>query len=287
MHRLAICLFYGFCFSVSSAFAEKPTYDKSNHNLFCPVPDNKLREMSTDRPDKTEGPFTVDPGHYQIEFDIATYTYKRNKRDDTRTNSYTIFAPNLRIGLLDNLEMNLIFTSFNSVKIKDMQTGITTKNQGFDDTVIRLKYNFWGTEGKDKTAFGIIPFVKIPTNQDELGNKFYDGGVLLPLDIKLTDKLGVGVMTGVEYNRADNVDKHAFNFINSASFGYDCTEKLGNFVEIYTERSNEPNSRWIVTADFGTTYTLTDNWQIDAGAYVGLTPEADDITPFVGMSIRF
>lgn len=287
MRWLSLGLFYSFCLYTSPALAEKATYDKSKHHLFCPVPDDKLREMSTDRTDKTEGPFTIDPGHYQIEFDMATYTYKRNKRDDTRTNSYTIFAPNLRIGLLDNLEMNFIFTSFNSVKVKDMQTGITTKNQGFDDTVVRLKYNFWGNEGKDKTAFGIIPFAKIPTNQGGLGNRSYDGGILLPLDIKLTDKLGVGVMTGVEYNRGDNVNKHVFNFINSASLGYDFTEKLGSFLEIYTERSNEPGSRWSVTADFGTTYAITDNWQIDAGAYVGLTPEADDITPFIGMSVRF
>lgn len=259
MHRLVLCFLYNIGLYAYPAFADKPVYDKSGYNLFCPVPDNKLREMSTDRPDKTEGPFTIDAGHYQIEFDMATYTYHKDKRDNTRTNSYTVFAPNLRVGLLHNLELDLILSSFNSVRTKDDTTGITTKNQGFGDTLVRLKYNFWGNEGKGKTALGIIPFIKVPTNQGGLGNRSYDGGILLPLDIELTDKLGLGVMTGVEYNRGDNVGKHVFNFINSASFGYDFTEKFGSFVEFYTERSNEPGSRWIITADFGATYALTDN----------------------------
>ena len=41
--------------------------DKSDYTLFNPTPRDRLREMSTDRPDKTESPFTVDAGHFQIE----------------------------------------------------------------------------------------------------------------------------------------------------------------------------------------------------------------------------
>lgn len=287
MYRLIICFLGCFGIYASPILAKQPVTDKSKYNLFCPVPHEKLREMSTDRPDKTEGPLTIDPGHYQLEFDMATYTYNKNKSDNTRTNSYTVFAPNLRIGLLHNLELSLVLPSFNSVKTKDDTAGTTTKNQGVGDTFVRLKYNFWGNDGNDKTAFGVIPFVKIPTNQDQLGNRSYDGGLLFTLGIDLANNFGLGLMSGAEYNRGDQVDKHVFNFINSASLGYDFTEKFSSFVELYTERSNEPGSRWIVTADFGATYALTDYWQIDAGAYVGLTPTADNITPFIGMSLRF
>ena len=37
-----------------------------------------MREMSTDRPDKTESPYTVDAGHFQVEMDVLTYSYDRN-----------------------------------------------------------------------------------------------------------------------------------------------------------------------------------------------------------------
>ena len=32
-----------------------------------------MREMSTDRPDKTESPYTVDAGHFQIEWDLFNF----------------------------------------------------------------------------------------------------------------------------------------------------------------------------------------------------------------------
>ena len=49
--------------------------DKSGYNLFNPTPDKYMREMSPDRPDKTDSPFTVDAGHFQLEMDFANFTY--------------------------------------------------------------------------------------------------------------------------------------------------------------------------------------------------------------------
>src|SRR5881396_2721309 len=51
--------------------------DKSQYTLLNPPPREWMREMSTDRPDKTESAFTVDAGHFQVEADILSYTYDR------------------------------------------------------------------------------------------------------------------------------------------------------------------------------------------------------------------
>jgi len=40
---------------------------KSRYTLFNPTPRELVREMNTDRPDKTESPYTPDAGHFQIE----------------------------------------------------------------------------------------------------------------------------------------------------------------------------------------------------------------------------
>ena len=45
--------------------------DKSKYHLFHPTPDRLLRDLSTDRPDLTESPYTVDAGHFQIETDFV------------------------------------------------------------------------------------------------------------------------------------------------------------------------------------------------------------------------
>ena len=41
--------------------------DKSSYNLFNPTPDQYMREMSPDRPDKTDSPFSVDAVNLQLE----------------------------------------------------------------------------------------------------------------------------------------------------------------------------------------------------------------------------
>ncbi len=51
--------------------------------------------------------------------------------------------------------------------------------------------------------------------------------------------------------------------------------------------STSPNADWIGTFAFGTTYKLTRNIQLDAGVNLGVTRSADDVNPFVGLSVRY
>src|SRR2546423_6881645 len=57
--------------------AERPMVDKSRYTLFNPTPRSLMRELSADRPDITETPYTVDAGHFQLEMDILRYSYDR------------------------------------------------------------------------------------------------------------------------------------------------------------------------------------------------------------------
>src|SRR5580698_8340444 len=59
--------------------------DKSIYDLFNPVPENLMRDLSPDRPDVTESPFTVDAGHYQLEMDFANFTYDKAGGTTTKT----------------------------------------------------------------------------------------------------------------------------------------------------------------------------------------------------------
>ena len=55
--------------------------DKSGYNLFNPTPDQYMREISPDRPDKTESPYTLDAGHFMLEMDFANYTYNQPRHN--------------------------------------------------------------------------------------------------------------------------------------------------------------------------------------------------------------
>jgi hypothetical protein len=73
--------------------------DKSSYNLFNPVPENLMRDLSPDRPDVTESPYTVDAGHYQLEMDFANFTYDKTAGTTPKAWDVGDFTTRLKINL--------------------------------------------------------------------------------------------------------------------------------------------------------------------------------------------
>lgn len=258
--------------------------DKRGFNLFNPTPDNLLREMATDRPDKTESAYSVDAGHYQIEMDLLSYTYDRS---DAETVKALAIAPiNLKIGVLNNVDLQLIAESYNIQRTKDRSTNSSTRLSGFGDLLLRCKTNLWGNDG-GPTALAVMPFVKIPTNQNGLGNRAVEGGVIFPFAMDLPNDWGFGAQAEVDHLQdSDSSDYHQ-EFINTVTVSHDIVGQLAGYVELFSNVSTESGSKWIATFDFGFTYALTRDIQLDAGMNIGLTSAADDFNPFIGLSMRY
>src|SRR3954465_15329058 len=147
--RRAACAIAFFGLILFSAMAEDRP-DKSGSHLFPPTPQSSMREMETDRPDKTESPITVDAGHFQLEMDLATYTSDRAKHE--KRAEWGIAPINLKVGLLNNLDLQLVVETYNIEKTKDRDTGQTMRAEGFGDITLRAKVNVWGNES-GQTAF--------------------------------------------------------------------------------------------------------------------------------------
>ncbi len=273
---------------VAAEDAAQPLPDKRRYNLFNPTPREYLRELNTDRPDKTESPYTVDAGHVQVEMDLVSYTHDRDRSGggDTRTGAFAIAPVNLKVGLLNNVDFQVVLGTYTHVRMDDRATGTVEKMSGFGDVTTRLKVNFWGNDG-GPTALGLMPIVKFPTNQDGLGNKAVEGGVILPFVVALPGKWDMGLMTQANLLRSDADRRYHPSFVNSITFGHNIVGKLGGYVEFFSTVSTERGSRWVGTVDFGLTYGLTENIQLDAGVNIGVTKSADDLNLFVGLSRRF
>src|SRR5687768_14233073 len=85
----------------SQLFADEPA-DKSQYTIWNPTPRELMREMSTDRPDKTESAYTVDAGHFQIETDVLGYSEDRHSGSNERVKGWSFFNANLKVGLCNN-----------------------------------------------------------------------------------------------------------------------------------------------------------------------------------------
>lgn len=257
--------------------------DKSHFHLFHPTPREQMREMSTDRPDQTESPYTVDAGHVQVEMDLVNYTHDRDS--GVTAESLTIAPINFKLGLLNNVDVQFVVDSYVCEKTKTAPFP-STKAQGTGDLQTRLKVNLWGNDGGE-TAFAVMPFIKWPTASSALSNGKVEGGVILPLGISLGERFGLGLMTEVDFLRDPVGGGDQLDYVNSITLSCDVTEQLGLYVEFFSVVSEATGSDLVGQFDLGATFGLTPDVQLDAGVNIGVTESAPDWQPFAGLTIRF
>jgi len=251
----------------------------------CGSPLYAGRELTSDRPDATESPFTVEPGRAQLEASFAAYTQDRHnpEREDILVTTWSYAPVNLRVGLTPRAEVQVMVDSFTETKIDERIAGGQERVRGFGDVTLRAKWNFWGNDG-GTTAFGVMPFVKLPTAKRGLGNDALEGGVILPFAADFGGGWGFGAMTELDVirNRAD--DGHTAAWINTATLSRELTRRLGMFVELACEVGE---GRPVWGANSGFTWAVNEDLQLDVGVNMGLTRSADDLTLFTGFVKRF
>jgi len=252
---------------------------KARYTLFDPTPRNLMRELSPDRPDKTESPHTVDAGHFQLEMDLANFSRDRHERVE----AWNVAPFNLKAGLLSNVDFQIVFDNYlysrNRAEAPRVRSGV-------GDLTTRLKVNLWGNDG-GRTAFALMPFVKFPTHTDSLGNRGTEGGLILPLAIELPGEWGMGLMTEVDVLRNGSGGGYHAEFVNSITVSHAIVGNLGGYLEFFSAVSTEHAQDWVGTVDCGLTYKINDDVQLDGGVNVGVSRAAEDINPFVGLTWRF
>jgi hypothetical protein len=198
----------------------------------------------------------------------------------------SIAPMNLKVGLWNNLDFQLVLQTYTSIRTHDRTRGRVQESRGFGDILMRLKVNLWGNDG-GATALAVMPYGKFPTNQDELGNDAVEGGVIVPFAAELPYGWSVELMTQFDWLQNGEGGSYHAESVNSISFGHDLIGRLAGYVEFFSVVSAESGARWIGTFDVGFTYGLTEDINLDAGVNVGVTRSADDINPFIGISWRF
>lgn len=242
----------------------------------------QTRELSTDRPDRTESAYTVPAGKWQLEMDVANWTHSEDAGVKVDTVSVAPF--NLKYGISNDTDIQFVIAPYTRSKVSGLGPDDTV--DGFGDVTVRVKHNIWGNDG-GSTAFAIMPFVTFPTAKDAFGGSGdVEGGVILPLSFSLSDTVGAGVMVQVNALK-DSSDDYAAEYVVSGTVGFDVTDKIGAYVELYASKFDDIGQKTQATFDVGVTYSPEDELQFDAGANFGLNDNTDDVQVFVGVSRRW
>lgn len=264
--------------------------DKSPYSLFNPTPGRLMREMTTDRPDTTESPFTIDAGHVQIETNVFGYARSRPDVDGSTTESYDFAITNIRIGLTNDAEIGFVWQPYGSVRKHQAVAAGALQQSGIGGVDIRGKINLWGNDTIEETgsALALLPFVSLPTDEaNGISPEHVEGGLIVPLALALPHKFGLGLNGGVVWLRDDDAAGYHAEYLATASLAYEWSDRLGTYYEVAATFNTEDPHGEIVVLGTGVTYAVMDNLQLDAGVNFGITDAADRINPFIGASTRF
>jgi hypothetical protein len=243
------------------AFAADAPPDKDDYTIFDPTPDALLRRFNTDRPAKANSPYTADTGHFQIETDVAVYSY--GKAGGTQSQDWTVFDPKLKLGLNDTIDAELRVTPFEFSRTKS--AGSTVSLDGWGDTYARLKVNVLGDDEGD-VAVALLPYIELPTARSGLGNDQVEGGVILP--VSASAPLGFTVIFMPEFDDLKNTGNDGYHgavdFLINVSHQLDA--KWTMYSEFFTTQSLANHDKPIYTLDEALNYAVTPNLQLDSAA---------------------
>ena len=266
---------------MSPTIAVSAADEATTYTFLNPTPREKMRDLSTDRPDTTESPYTVDAGHIQVEIEALSWT-RDNVGDETTT---TVNAnANIKLGLNERCDVQAVIEPFRNVRTSG--GGANFNETGLGDLTFRLKYNLWGDNGGE-SAFAIMPFVTLPTHSDRLdANRDTEGGIILPLAVDLGQGWDMGVMLELDFVRNTNDNGYVAQWLQSITLSHAIVGDLGGFAEVVNITNAQDDVGGQSYFNCGATYGFNADTQFDFGTNIGLTEASDDIRLFIGVSVR-
>jgi hypothetical protein len=258
-------LIFGFTLTTISSFCQAP------YSLFNPVPKSDMRIFSIDRPDVTESPMTVDAGHFQFEGDL----YKWRKIYQTNApRTVNVMNGLYKLGLTPRWDIHLGIELYNIYQNSEGRT----LEKGYGNTMIRLKYNFWGNDGETRSALGMIPYVILPTSKLDDDASF---GVGFPFSYELGEQMSAGGQFQFDF-LPDGQGSYDFNYLQTIVIGGAVVGPFDYFLEGVAIFSEGPS---IFSLNGGILYNISPNVKIDVATNLGLVEEAAS-NVFLGLSFR-
>lgn len=210
--------------------------------------------------------------------------WSRDDEDGVRVERFAGAAINLKYGLSDSSDLQFIVEPYVSERVR---TGsATAATSGIGDTTIRWKVNMRGNDS-DNLAWALMPFVKLPTARDALGNGRVEGGLILPVAFDLNARWGCGLIVALDGVRDEADDNYRMALVTTATVATEIARGVGVFLELANEATETSSSDWVSTFNSGLTLALSPDRQLDLGANLGLTDAADAIAFFLGYSSRW
>lgn len=238
--------------------------------------------LCTDRPTNGNYACTVLAGMVQIETDVINWTASHSQGG--RVDSIAFTNPVLKYGLTDNSDVQIAWAPYVRVRSRDA-AGLVGTDDGVGDVTLRYKRRL--TDPDSALQIAVLPFVKVPTAPNGIGNGKVEGGIAVPINYSVPG--GWTFTLGPQFNVIADSDGSGHRtgvtgLVNVAkSLG--AVTLLG---ELWT-RQDFTSAGTIdqYSADAAVVWLARPNLQFDIGANFGLNRNTPDVVSYIGVSTRF
>jgi hypothetical protein len=259
--------------------------NKDQYWLLNPVPTDQMRSFSTDRPTKSNVPYTVDAGHFQYETDLVNFTHQVTGA----VHADTILVPNptFKVGVTNNadLEVNVPIAGLHTFSSSTGPSSATI--WGIGDTLLRAKVNLWGNDGGSSAA-ALIPYVKAPSAPLGIGNGAMEEGLIAPVALSLPNNFTLLLVPEIDALKDSADDGRHPNFIFDVNLSREVIKNVTAYAELWADYNDDPVIKTTqLSFDTALAWTVFPNVQLDVGANFGLNSVTPTIQVYAGLSQRF
>ncbi|MEO7503643.1 MAG: transporter [Sphingomicrobium sp.] len=229
----------------------------------------------TDRPGLATGTCTAAAGTFQLESSLAEWS-----RSDTGR-ELRLGPSVLRYGFDDRTEVQLGFTPFDQVR-----TFGAARHRGVGDVTVAFKHRF--SDPDAATSIALLPFVKLPTARDPIGNGRWEGGLLVPMQAPLAGPLSLTLTPEADWNANGDGNGHHARLSSAASLGLTLSPRWSAALDGQVGRERDGGvTAWDATVGLSAAFLATPTLQLDSEVDVGLTSGTPETTLKTGVSARF
>jgi hypothetical protein len=237
--------------------------------------------ICADRPTKSNNACAVDPGTWQLETDLFNGTFARSQ--GATADLYLVTNPTLKYGVAQNWDVEANIAPYEILHVHDA-AGTQTLS-GIGDLFLKVKYD---AVPDGPVQLGFIPYVKLPTARDGLGNGAVEAGVNVPVNITLSDVWSLGFAPEFDALKDDIGNGRHFNTAQSVVVGYALPGDVTLNAELWGDWNEDPaGSSRQYSVDFAIAKLLTKTFQIDGGVNIGLNRDTPDLQVYTGLATKF
>ncbi len=238
--------------------------------------------ICTDRPGKSSSTCTVPKGMWQVESSFADWSLTES--GGVRSTGLSLGSTAIKYGISDAMHVEVAAAPY--VRSRERSDDGRATSSGFGDVTVKVKRRLTDSDASFSAA--LVPFVKIPTASNRIGNGKVEAGVVVPLSRSI-DGTPLSLSSSPELDLIADGDGDGYHFAGAGtlSLGIAATDRLGLAVELWSGWDWDEQTTRQSSIGANAAFKITDDLQVDGQVDFGLTRDSADVELSGGVSMRF